>query len=247
MRLSGSNKKRFRQSLFKQEAMKINYAIITKTGKRSNNEDAVKVIQPDDKSRWTGIVCDGMGGHAMGETASQTVAESIAEYWIDTETAPDTEEKVIKACKKAGVALNEKARIFSNAEMGTTMVMASLDGDTLTVAHIGDSRCYLQRPGEGVLCRTADHIGLSFGWEIVTKCFFSFKPEIAVPETVQFKVKSGDRILLCTDGVYKSMPPEILTARMMDEKSPEDILDVLDFLCEKNGDDNYTAILAVIE
>lgn len=227
--------------------MKINYAIITKTGKRSNNEDAVKVIQPDDKSRWTGIVCDGMGGHAMGETASLTVAESIAEYWIDTETARDTEEKVIKACKKAGVALNEKAHTFSNAEMGTTMAMASLDEDTLTVAHIGDSRCYLQRPGEGVLYRTADHIGLSFGWEIVTRCFFSFKPEIAIPETMQFKVKSGDRVLLCTDGVYKSMSPEILMARMMDEKSPADILDVFDFLCEKNGDDNYTAILAIIE
>jgi protein phosphatase len=43
------------------------------------------------------------------------------------------------------------------------------------------------------------------------------------------------------------MPPEILRARVMDEKTPEEILDVLDFLCEKHGDDNYTAILAFVE
>lgn len=39
------------------------------------------------------------------------------------------------------------------------------------------------------------------------------------------------------------MAPDILQARMMDDKPIEDILDVFDFLCEKQGDDNYTAIL----
>ncbi len=53
--------------------------------------------------------------------------------------------------------------------------------------------------------------------------------------------------MLCSDGLYKSMSPEILKARMMDDKTPEEILDVYDFLCEKNGDDNYTAILAIVE
>ena len=52
-----------------------------------------------------------------------------------------------------------------------------------------------------------------------------------------------DRILVCSDGLYKSMPPEILKERMMDDKPLADILDVYDFLCYKNGDDNYTAVL----
>jgi protein phosphatase len=43
------------------------------------------------------------------------------------------------------------------------------------------------------------------------------------------------------------MPPEILKARMMDDKTPEELLDVYAFLCEKNGDDNYTGILAIVE
>ena len=43
------------------------------------------------------------------------------------------------------------------------------------------------------------------------------------------------------------MAPGILQARMLDDKPLEDILDVFDFLCQKQGDDNYTAILIEIE
>lgn len=50
--------------------MKISYAIISKTGRRANNEDYVRVIDRQDESRWLGVVCDGMGGHACGELAS---------------------------------------------------------------------------------------------------------------------------------------------------------------------------------
>lgn len=127
--------------------------------------------------------------------------------------------------------------------MGTTMVMASIEDDVATIAHIGDSRCYVQRPEEGLFYQSKDHVRLDFGWEIVTKCFFSYRPEVAVPDIQQIKLQAGDRILLCSDGLYKSMAPDILQARMMDDKPLEDILDVFDFLCEKQGDDNYTAIL----
>lgn len=127
--------------------------------------------------------------------------------------------------------------------MGTTMVMASIENDVATIARIGDSRCYVQRPGEGLLYQTKDHIRLDFGWEIVAKCFFSYNPEVAVPDIRQTKLQTGDRVLLCSDGLYKSMAPDILRARMMDAKPLEEILDVYDFLCEKQGDDNYTAIL----
>lgn len=53
----------------------------------------------------------------------------------------------------------------------------------------------------------------------------------------------GDRLLLCSDGLYKSIGIDILLAKMTDEKSPEEILAAYDLICEKYGDDNYTAIL----
>lgn len=127
------------------------------------------------------------------------------------------------------------------------MVMASIEGDIVTIAHVGDSRCYLQRPGQGVVYQTQDHVRLSFGYEIVVRSFFSGHPEEAIADVVQFPVCSGDRILLCSDGVHKSMESEDLEARMMEAKSLEEILYGFDLCCWKYGDDNYTAILIEVE
>lgn len=226
--------------------MEIQYSTISKTGHRSNNEDAFKVIEDPRLHRWIGIVCDGMGGHAMGEVGSETVVNAIADYWTMHREEADSEKKIRNACVAASGQLDERAKSMHLKEMGTTLVMASIENDTLTIAHVGDSRCYVIRPQEGLLYQTRDHIDLSFGWEVVSRCFFSFRPEVAVPDMKQLRLHSGDRILLCSDGVYKSMAPGILQARMMDDKTPEEILDVFDFLCDKKGDDNYTAIMVHI-
>lgn len=223
--------------------MEIRYATISKTGRRHNNEDAYKVIDMPQNNRFMGIVCDGMGGHSFGETASETVCNTISDFGKKYISTPDCYSKVKLACKKASCAIDQKAFELHHAEMGTTMVMVSIENDVATIAHIGDSRCYVQRPGDGLLYQTKDHIRLDFGWEIVAKCFFSYRPEVAVPDIRQIKLQTGDRVLLCSDGLYKSMAPEILQARMMDDKPLEEILDVYDFLCKKQGDDNYTAIL----
>lgn len=227
--------------------MKIRYATLSKTGNRFNNEDTFHVIENKKNNRWFGIVCDGMGGHSMGKIASETVANCISTYWETHEDEQDSKEKILTVCTKASNALDERAKTLHAHEMGTTMVMASIADDLLTIAHIGDSRCYVQRLESGLLHRTRDHIKLSFGWEVIDKCFFSFRPEIAVPDITQIKILYGDRILLCSDGLYKSISPDILMARMMDNKSPEEIMDVFNFLYEKSGDDNYTAILVCVE
>lgn len=227
--------------------MNIRYATLSKTGKRSNNEDAFSVTQAGDNSRWLGIVCDGLGGHAFGEVASETVIKAFTDYWMENDEEKDTEEKVNSACLFAYNELNKRADGLKHAEMGTTMVMASIEGNIVTIAHIGDSRCYILRSDGGLLYQTEDHVNRILGWETLSRCFFSYNSRNLVPDIVQLHLEAGDRILLCSDGLYKSIYPNILQERMMDDKSPEDILDTFDFLCDKNGDDNYTAILAYIE
>lgn len=71
-------------------------------------------------------------------------------------------------------------------------------------------------------------------------------PEVAIPDIARFEVKAGDRIFLCSDGVYKAMAPEILTARLQDDKPLEQVVDVIKFMCEKFSTDNYTGVLAKI-
>ena len=226
--------------------VKIQYATISETGTRKNNEDAFRMIGTSDGNRWLAVVCDGMGGHDKGEVASETVADAIVNYWRKAEDEIDSKDKVEKACLKARVALDECALNMGHVKMGTTMVMASIEGDTVTIAHLGDSRCYLMRPSVGLLYLTKDHIRMECGWEIIDRCFFSYRPEACIPDVVQFKLKAGDRIMLCSDGLYNSMTHKILLKNMMDEKSMDEIIDAYRILCEKQCNDNYTAVLIFV-
>lgn len=238
--------------------MRITYATISKAGRRSYNEDCFNIIDSPEQNRWMGIVCDGMGGHAMGDVASKTVVKAISDYWEKFSNMYDREEKVVKACKKATAAVDLQSSKL-HAQMGTTMVMVSLEGNIATIAHIGDSRCYLLRQGhydyddinntdkDHVVYQTKDHVRLDFGWEVVEKCFFTYRPEVAIPDILQLEVQTGDRIFLCSDGVYKSIAPNVLKEMLLENKTTGEILDMIDSICERNGDDNYTAIMAIVE
>ena len=120
--------------------MKIRHTTISKTGRRRNNEDAFKVISLPESNRFMGIVGDGMGGHSFGETASETVCNTISDFWKKHISTPDCDSKVKLACKKAWCAIDQMAFELHHAEMGTTMVMVSIENDVATIAHIGDSR-----------------------------------------------------------------------------------------------------------
>ena len=226
--------------------MRIRYTTFSEAGKRRANQDVCRIIEKPENNNSLMVVCDGMGGHSMGDVAAETVCNAICEYWNSNTHTKDSESKVIEACKAASDALYKRSRVVRPIEMGTTMVMASIEDNIVTIAHCGDSRCYLLRDGE-VVYQTQDHADPHWGSEVVTRCFFSMNPEVAEPEVARFEVQPGDRIFLCSDGVYKAMAPQILTARLQDEKPLEEVVDVIKFMCEKYSTDNYTGILAIVE
>ena len=226
--------------------MRIRYTTFSEAGKRRANQDVCRVIENPENNNSLMVVCDGMGGHSMGDVAAETVCNAICEYWNSNTHTKDSESKVIEAYKAASYALYKRSRVVRPIEMGTTMVMASIEDNIVTIAHCGDSRCYLLRDGE-VVYQTQDHADPHWGSEVVTRCFFSMNPEVAEPEVARFEVQYGDIIFLCSDGVYKAMAPQILTARLQDEKPLEEVVDVIKFMCEKYSTDNYTGILAIVE
>lgn len=221
------------------EKQKYMYTIFSETGKRIANQDICRVVEMPEQNRCLLVVCDGMGGHAMGDAAAETVCNAVCNFWEDNPGRSDCEEKVLTAFAHASEALYYRSRMVRPIEMGTTLVMASVENNTVTIAHCGDSRCYLLRNGE-VVHQTTDHSRP--GTEIVTRCFFSMDPEVAIPDITRIEVKKGDRIFLCTDGVYKAMAPQILAARLQDDKTLEDVVDVIKFMCEKLSTDNYSGI-----
>ena len=222
------------------EKQKYMYTVFSETGKRIANQDICRVVEMPEQNRCLLVVCDGMGGHAMGDAAAETVCNAVCNFWDDNPGKSDCEEKVLTAFAHASEALYYRSRMVRPIEMGTTLVMASVENNTVTIAHCGDSRCYLLRNGE-VIHQTTDHSRP--GTEIVTRCFFSMDPEVAIPDITRIEVEKGDRIFLCTDGVYKAMAPQILTARLQDDKTQEDVVDVIKFMCEKLSTDNYSGIL----
>lgn|SRR5574344_1877911 len=227
--------------------MRIHYSTFSDAGRRPNNQDFVNLISKCNSDDRMFIVCDGMGGHAMGNVASRTVGMSICNYWEKNPKRKDCEKKVIDACHQASVAIDKKSDALHHVEMGTTMILASIEDNMITVAHCGDSRCYLLRSGEGVIYQTKDHVGTSFGWEVVTQCFFSYKPKTAIPEIKQFNLIHGDRLFLCTDGVYKAIEPDILVNKLMEDKVLCKITDEIQFICKKDSYDNYSGILIELD
>ena len=224
--------------------MKIKYTTFSEAGVRRSNQDVCRVVEMPEQNRTMMIVCDGMGGHSIGDVAAETVCNAICEFWENYHDIPDSETKVIEACKEASDALHARSRVVLPIEMGTTMVMASVEG--ITITHCGDSRCYLLRDEE-LVYQTQDHADSHWGSKVVTRFFFSMNPDVAVPEVACFEVQPGDRIFMCSDGVYKAMAPQILTARLQDYKPLAEVVDVIKFMCEKFSTDNYTGILAIVE
>ena len=121
--------------------MKTKYATISKTGRRSNNEDTFRVVDMPQQDRFMGIVCDGMGGHEKGEVASATVCEQISRTILSQWHAgePLSDDLFRQALAAAYDALDAKDD-GAERKMGTTMTFLCLHANGATVAHIGDSR-----------------------------------------------------------------------------------------------------------
>ena len=225
----------------------IRYTSFSECGARRDNEDYCQVVADPDKECYLFVVCDGMGGHAMGEVASQVICTTICDYWNSAPVDSDTQTVLKEAFHKASEALDAKSDVLNHVEMGSTMVLAAIVGNQLTIAHCGDSRCYFLRPNFGLVYQTKDHVCHSVFGDFIDKSFFSYHASKAEIEIHRFELQQSDRIFLCTDGVSSYCDPDILKERLMDDKSPEDVADVVQFLCEKFSKDNYTGILIYYE
>ena len=225
--------------------MNIEYSTFSETGRRRENQDYIQVFADKKKDRAAFILCDGMGGHAQGGLAAKIVATSITRDM--KQNHPADKSGLHAMISHASRTIDTIAEVYGGVMMGTTMVMAYIDGDEVTVMHCGDSRCYVYDADKNIKYVTADHNAGDYMGAPITRCFFSGEPEKAEPDVKTFKAASGDRILLCSDGVYPCMAPDILRDRMMDDKPIEDIMDTFKFMCEKFSDDNYSAILIKID
>jgi len=182
---------------------------------REENEDSVVVWRNKAGLDSLLVVCDGMGGHAAGQTASsmavKTFTAALAE---DGDEGPDLN-RLKRACKAANSAVFEAARSNSAWEgMGSTIVVVAIRGGELGLVNVGDSPAYLFRNGSAKLI-SQDH-----SWPAEQVRLGLIKPEEAAnhpqkhkltravgvweqvqPFTDKMKLEEGDAVVLCSDGV----------------------------------------------
>jgi len=185
------------------------------------------------------ILCDGMGGHRNGDVASETVVKSFCNYWKGNPKRKDSGKKILDAADQAIVALNKHRR----CEMGTTMVLAAMEGGEVLFAHCGDSRLYVWQRDTSDMFRTKDHVETTpEGWEYVSKGFVQ-NADNYVPELGHVECCAGDVLLLCSDGVYNAFKDGELEALLQSENDLDALTDRIKSHCDAHARDNYSAIL----
>jgi protein phosphatase len=207
------------------------------------------------------LVCDGMGGAAAGEVASQMAVDAVFDSLRTTE--PPANEPFARSLRHAVEVAND--RIFQQSRdnqsergMGTTCTAAALVDETLIVAQIGDSRCYVFRNGNlGQV--TKDQ---SLAWQLIeagamtaedAKAFEHANiilQALGVQDRVdvvmsQIALRKGDVVLLCSDGLHGPVTDQeirdVLAAESDLKKAGEGLLQKA---LERDGPDNITVILA---
>lgn len=237
-------------------------ALKTDRGKiRQHNEDDAGIFT-EKNGLVLAVVCDGMGGHLAGDVASRMAVSALRDIWEETEEVPASPAESEAWLKEQISAVNQKLFDHSRAHeecqgMGTTVVCALYTGKTLTVAHIGDSRCYLLQGGNFVQL-TEDHSlvnelvrtgGISKEdaehhprKNVLTKALGT-DPEVKV-EAHTFEIEPGDQVLLCSDGLTNKVDDETLKDMLTALSSAEEKADQLVQLANDNGgEDNITVAL----
>lgn len=217
---------------------------------RENNQDDLLIVEDA-----LYVVADGMGGHVAGEVASREAVEAIQAAF----SSPGSSDDLRQAVRTAnGAVWKRGADEPSYRGMGTTVTaVAVVDEDKLAVANVGDSRTYLLRNDE-LHQLTQDH---SFVQEAVrsgqlTRAQAESHPRrsqltraLGVSDDVDVDIEvieplSGDRLLLCSDGLWDEVGDELIAMVLSGRRDPEEAAsELVRWAKEAGGRDNITVIV----
>ena len=215
---------------------------------RDHNEDSLVVKHP------LYAVFDGMGGHEAGEVASEIAAKVV-------QNLPPS---ILDPTALGQAVINANLEIIHAANtgrgkpgMGTTCTAALMSGNKLVVAQVGDSRAYLLHDGKlQQLTRDHSYVADLVERGEITKDYARVHPDRSkitralgtdpnmVPDLYELEVESGDRLMLCSDGLYSMITDDDIEHILCAEVDPQAAADRL--VREANewgGHDNTTVIV----
>lgn len=204
-------------------------------GMRENQEDAYFVTQNDEDRFAMGIVCDGMGGLNGGEIASNAAVDYLKGVIDGREDAEHIRLRLFEAAREANDVVNNlKNSQGMSLRAGTTMIMATIKEGYLNWISVGDSKIFLIRDSK-MFCLTKEHNYEFMAEEKRNDENFRFNPEVRKDALVSylgaeeltyidlnqrpFELFDKDMVLLCSDGLYKSLSEEQIRVMFLSEST----------------------------
>ncbi|MDZ4675748.1 MAG: Stp1/IreP family PP2C-type Ser/Thr phosphatase [Gemmatimonadota bacterium] len=227
---------------------------------RTGNEDNFLV----DHQHGVFIVADGMGGHAAGEVASDMAVAMIGKEMNGIRNLSDAaaSERMGEAIRGANAAIFDRTLAEHDKRgMGTTVTVMVLFAKRYLIGQVGDSRAYLFRDGEftqitkdhsyvqeqvdaGLL--TPDQARTHPYSNVITRCVGA--NEEVVPDIYYGRIRTGDIILLASDGLTGMLEDTHLATILQTEGGPDSWVDrMIADANRRGGLDNITAIIVRID
>jgi len=247
--------------------MQIRYGTGTSRGRvREQNEDSFTVADCREKGFMVFAVADGMGGMDYGDLASATAVQVLDDRCRGCDGFGNTISEVRDSFRQLFSKINIEIINKSNDKesvigMGTTMSLCYVDMNWINIGHIGDSRIYIVRKGE-IRQLTKDHSYVENlvdtgkitraqaknhpDKNIITKAL-GLDMEVE-SDFCREKIESGDRILLCSDGLTNELDDSEILNMIEGADDPAMAVDnLLEMANKLGGRDNITILLVYID
>ena len=227
---------------------------------RAGNEDAF-LVSP---SRGLYVIADGMGGHRAGEVASRETVDAVDAYFSLERLRPlwaghrFCQEALTEAVVAAHTKILELGASRDDLQgMGCTIVLALVYGNAVRIVHVGDTRAYLVRQ-TGMTLLTRDHTTVADLVEqgLMTPGEVRYSPlrneltqavgvgATIAPEFGSYDFGDGDRLLLCSDGLWGMLPEaHILRAIVTNRNARRACRQLVSWANAAGGEDNITVVV----
>lgn len=226
-------------------AFDIDIGFVCQAGRKAPNEDFCAAMLPPQGQEDMGsivAIADGVSAGGLGREAAQTTVTSLVRDYHGTPETWDTTvalDRVIGAQNAWLSGLNRSRR----PAMGlTTLTALVLRGQSYTLAHVGDSRCYLLREGQ-TLQLTHDHVVHHPDLQHQLLRAVGLEDHLVV-DYLQGDLQVGDTFVLLTDGVHGRLPERRLGECADPSLSPQDACErLVGAALAAGSDDNLTAMV----